>query len=198
MLQQRGAQAGRAVHLACRRRGRRPDRPATSLSLMRQAPVTSKFSSARPSGSITRWHELHAGFVRCCSMRSRVDSVLPPSVALVVVERRHVGRRRRRRRAEQHFHHPLAAQHRRGAIGDRGQRQDAALAEQAAAVRVGSVTRRNCAAGDVRDAVVHRQPLVDERVVGGRAGRARCGPRAPGCRRTARSRAFSACASVSS
>ncbi len=56
---------------------------------------------------------------------------------LGLVERRHVRRRRRRRRREQHFHDPLAAQHRRGAIGDRGQREDAALPEQAAAVLVG-------------------------------------------------------------
>ena len=45
------------------------------------------------------------------------------------------------------------------------------------------------AALDVRDAVVPRQPLVQERVVGASAGRARCGPRARCCRRTARSRA---------
>ena len=83
-----------------------------------------------------------------------------------IVERRHVGRRRRRRRCQQHFHHPLAALHRRGAIGDRGQRQDAALAEQAAAIR----RQRHAlerVAGDVRDVVVNRQPLVHERVVGG-------------------------------
>ncbi len=40
-----------------------------------------------------------------------------------LLERRDVGRRRRRRRAEQHLHHPLAAQHRRGAVGERGLHQ---------------------------------------------------------------------------
>src|ERR1019366_10265783 len=55
----------------------------TSLSLMRHLPVTSKLSSARPSGSITRWHDTQAGFLRCSSIRSRVDSSLPPEDALV-------------------------------------------------------------------------------------------------------------------
>ena len=45
------------------------------------------------------------------------------------------------------------------------------------------------AAVDVRNAVVPRQPLVDERVVGGQQLERRCDPRAAGCRRTARSRA---------
>src|SRR5688572_1174679 len=50
---------------------------------MRHTPVTSKFSSARPSGSITLWHEVHAGFLRCSSIRSRVDKVRPASTAFV-------------------------------------------------------------------------------------------------------------------
>ena len=29
---------------------------------------------------MTRWQESHAGFARCCSMRSRTESMLPPSV----------------------------------------------------------------------------------------------------------------------
>jgi hypothetical protein len=49
------------------------------LSLMRQAPVTSKFSSASPIGSIIRWHDMHAGFLRCCSIRSRTVRMRPPS-----------------------------------------------------------------------------------------------------------------------
>ena len=67
---------------------RRRRRPATPLSLMRHAPTTSKFSSARPSGSITLWHDAHAGFLRCSSMRSRTDSDLPPRRRLRLLERR--------------------------------------------------------------------------------------------------------------
>ena len=122
---------------------------------------------------MTRWHDVHAGFLRCSSMRSRVESILPPLGGLHrVVERRHVRRRRRRRRAEQHFHHPLAALHRRGAIGDRGQRQDAALAEQAAAV-LGQRHAAERVAVTFGNAVVLRQPLVDEACSRRSAGRAR-------------------------
>ena len=51
---------------------------------------------------------------------------------LVVTERGHIRRRRRRRRAEHVLEDPLAAQHGRRAIRIRRDRQDAALAEQAA------------------------------------------------------------------
>ena len=106
-------------------------------------------------------------------------------------EVRHVRRRRRRRRAEQHFHHPLAAQHRRGAIGVRRQRQDAAVAEQAAPPRVRIRHLAELVADDVRDAVVLREPLVDERVVGREEIAAPAGPRGRCGGRTARSRAAS-------
>ena len=43
---------------------------------------------------------------------------------------------------------------------------------------VGDRHAAELAAVDVRDAVVPREPLVDERVVGASADRARCGPRA--------------------
>src|SRR5262245_47405735 len=51
------------------------------LSRVRQAPVTSKFSRANPIGSIIWWHELHDGFARCASIRSRTVRDLPPLVA---------------------------------------------------------------------------------------------------------------------
>ena len=133
-------------------------------SLIRHRPVTSKFSSARPSGSITRWHDAHAGFFRCSSIRSRTDSSLPSDGRTGLLERRHVRRRRRRRRPEQHFHDPLAAHHRRRAIGDRREQQHAAVAEQPAPV-LGHFDAAERGAGDVRDAVVLRDPLVDVGVV---------------------------------
>ena len=137
-------------------------------SRMRHLPVASKFSSARPSGSITRWHDVHCGLLRCCSIRSRtVERAAGIGGALGFFERRHVRRRRRRRRSEQHFHHPLAALHRRRALGDRRQRQDAAVAEDAAAIG----RQRDAAelrAGDVRDAVMAGHALVRVGVVGGK------------------------------
>ena len=42
-----------------------------SRSLARQAPTTSKFSSAKPSGSMTPWQPLQDGFERWSSSRSR-------------------------------------------------------------------------------------------------------------------------------
>ena len=99
-------------------------------------------------------------------MRSRTDRNRPSADAFRVLERRHVRRRRRRRRAEQHLQHPLAALHRRGAIGHRREQQDAALRQQAAA-RLRQRHAAEAGAGDVGNAVVPREPLVDERVVGG-------------------------------
>src|SRR5437762_1790915 len=82
------------------------------------------------------------------------------------VEGRHVRRRRWRRRAEEHVQHPFAAQDRRRAVRNRRQRQNAALPEQAAAIR----WRRHpleLVAGHVRNSIVLRKPLVDERVIRG-------------------------------
>ena len=89
-----------------------------------------------------------------------------PGLLALVLERRHVGWRRRRRRAEQVLENPFAAQHRRGALGVRRDRQDAAVPEQPLSGLVGDRHAAKTAAVDVRNAVVPRQPLVDERVVG--------------------------------
>src|SRR5579871_1240620 len=40
-------------------------------STVRHRPMASKFSNAKPVGSIMLWHELHAGLERCCASRSR-------------------------------------------------------------------------------------------------------------------------------
>ncbi len=32
---------------------------------------------------MTLWHDMHAGLARCCSMRSRTESVRPPAVSFV-------------------------------------------------------------------------------------------------------------------
>ena len=164
VLQQRLAQRRPGRRPACRRPADPTASTTPAASFVRHSPVASKFSSEKPSGSITRWQVAHAGFARCCSSalahRHRLAALA------VFLERRHVRRRRRRRRAEDVLQNPLAAQHRRRAVGIRRDGQDAALAEQAAAVLVGERHAAELAAVDVRDAVVARQPLVDERVVG--------------------------------
>src|SRR2546427_4223467 len=39
----------------------------------RHCPTESKFSSAKPGGSMTRWHDAQAGLLRCSSSCSRTD-----------------------------------------------------------------------------------------------------------------------------
>ena len=82
------------------------------------------------------------------------------------LERGNAGNGRRRRRAQQVLENPLAANDRRRSIGIRRHGQDAAVPEQSSAMAVG---RQDDAAEaialHVGDAVVARQPLVEERVV---------------------------------
>ena len=118
----------------CRHTARRPSSRRRRGRGCATTPVTSKLSSASPIGSMTSGRSCSSDSCDASPAlgdRQRAGRLRPPGV----FELRHVGRRRRRRAAEQHFHHPLAAQHRRRAIGVRGQREDAALAEHAAAVR---------------------------------------------------------------
>ena len=98
-------------------------------------------------------------------MRSRVVSGWPSLPSFVSSSVGHVRRRRRWRHADQHFHHPLAAQHRRRAVGERRLHEHAALAEHAAARAVGIGDSPELVARDVRNAVVLREALVHERVV---------------------------------
>src|SRR5215472_1818775 len=52
--------------------GRAPDASmGTPESLVRHSPIASKFSIAKPTGSITLWHPEQAGLERCSTMRSR-------------------------------------------------------------------------------------------------------------------------------
>ena len=83
-------------------------------------------------------------------------------------QRRHVRRRVRRTHAEHVGHDPFAARDRRRAIGFGAGCEERPLAQQPAA-RLHVRTERDAtelAAGDVLDAVMLGQPLVDERVVG--------------------------------
>src|SRR5260370_13937915 len=51
------------------------------LSLVRHAPTASKFSRAKPMGSISLWQDEQAGLLRCSSKRSRTDKGLAVSWA---------------------------------------------------------------------------------------------------------------------
>src|SRR3989442_8367729 len=48
-------------------------------ALVRQAPVASRFSSAKARGSICEWHVAQVGFFRCSSSRSRPEAGWPPA-----------------------------------------------------------------------------------------------------------------------
>ena len=180
------AQSPRRRRRRCRRRAAVAGVDARRrLRGSRQAPTPSKFSIASPIGSISRWQLAHVGLRRCSSIRSFIVS---GRRVVASRQRRHVRRRRRRRRAEQGLEHPLAALHRRRAVRVRGDDQDAAVAEQAAARLVGHRHAAEVAAGHARDAVVARQALVDERVVGRQQVEHAAGSRAACWRRAARSR----------
>ena len=130
-------------------------------SFSRKAPMASKFSKAKPMGSMRAWQEAQIGFSRCCSMTWRS---VPVSVFLLV-EVGHVGRRRRRGRAEELLENPLAAFDGRGAGGVGGEREDAGLGEEAAAVGR-RADLAEVAAFDAVDAVVLGEAVVDEGEVG--------------------------------
>ena len=102
---------------------------------MRHAPVASKFSSARPSGSITRWHD---GACRVAAVLLHAlahGQQLARRVALVSSSAGTFGGGGGGGDPSSTSITHLPRMHRRRPIGDRRQRQDAALPEQPAAVR---------------------------------------------------------------
>ena len=141
----------------------------TSLSLMRQAPVTSKLSSARPSGSMKRWHAGAASGCRgALPCAGACVSILPAFGRLDrVVERRDVRRRRGRRRRRGARPSPTCPAA--PATCDPRPTSSVRMLPWPSRPRresSGICTRRKLVAGDVRKAVVLGEPLVDERVVG--------------------------------
>ena len=88
----------------------------------------------------------------------------PP--ALAVLERRDVRRRRRRRSGQDVVEDPFAPSNHRRPVGERGGGQEAPLAEETASILVLQRDPAEVAAVDVRDAVMFREPFVQERVVG--------------------------------
>ncbi len=163
--QQRVAQAGRPAHRrAVAERARGIDRLAAVLGAPQADHVVVLEGEAdRVHGPVTGG----AGRVLAVLLEPRAHRHVL-HIGGVLLQRRNVGRGLGRRRAQQHVHHPLAAQHRRSAIGVRGERQHAGVAEQAAAVVVGHRHFTEAMPEHVGQAVVARQPVVHEGVVGGK------------------------------
>ena len=133
-------------------------------STVRYAPTVLKFSSAKPSGSITAWQLAQVG-LRAVHFRLLAHRGGLALRGLGQV--RHIRRRSGRRRAEDAFHDPGAAQHRGGAVRVRGEHQNRALAQQAEAVRILQRHLVEAVAADVLHAVDQRDLLVQVGVVGG-------------------------------
>ena len=145
-------------------RARRVDR-------LRRAPRCASARSRRSSpsrsrpGSMILWQPAQNGRVGVQPhlLAQRARMVLRAGLLL---ERRHDRRRRRHRRADDVLEHPHAALHGRRALRQRRHEQDAAVAQDAAARLVLDGHAAEIAAVDALHAVVARETVVDERVVG--------------------------------
>ena len=130
-------------------------------------PTTSKFSSARPSGSITRWHDWHAGFgaVRLHALAHREQAAIraPPSSPRNPA--------RRAAAAAAAVPNSTSSTHLPRSTGEVRSATDVIVRmlpwpNRPRRFGSASATRAKRGSGDVRDAVVAREPLVHERVVG--------------------------------
>mgnify|MGYP003694800851 CR=1 FL=1 len=141
------------------------DRPACARRRPASAPTRSKFSSAKPIGSMILWHDAHTGFPRCASRRCRSDVTFTASGSFSRLVSTPGGGTGPASRAG--FRESTG----RACTGDvlvdtDVTVQHAALPQQAAARAVGRQRHAaEVAAVDVRDAVVACQPFVHERVV---------------------------------
>ena len=131
-------------------------------SSVRHAPMPSKFSRPKPSGSIRRWHEAHVGSLRC---RLHLLAQRRRGAHGRFVQARHRRGRRRRRGVQQVLEDPLAAKHRRGPRRVGRHREHARLHQHAFARRVAQIDSPELGAHDARQPVVAGEPLVDERVL---------------------------------
>ena len=136
---------------------RRPESPSTfaplivvplastglpDSSTVRHPPMTSKFSSANPSGSIAEWQLLHTGFCRCCASRSRIVGGTAPGLVSEVVST--PGGGGGTTQAKDIVQQPFATEHRRRAVRIGRRRQQ----------------RRPADRGDDGDGRVGRGPAV--------------------------------------
>ena len=113
---------------------------------------------------MTPWQALHDGFVRCASSRARTVLAFCPSTISTSASTFGGGDAGGVPSTFSSSH--CAAQHGRSAIRIRRHEQHAAFAEQAEAVRVVELDAAEARAAHVVHAVVARERLVDERVIG--------------------------------
>ena len=147
-------QLPRCVHRRARHRDRASRPPGRSSP------------DAKPIGSMILWHEAQTGFARCASRRWRSDVALTASGSFsrfVSTPGGGIGAGVPSRFSRIH----LAALHRRCPRRHRRHGQHAALSEQPSARAVRSrETRAGSNCREHRNAVVPREPFVDERIVG--------------------------------
>ena len=129
--------------------------------------MASKFSSANPSGSITLWQPAQAGFVRCCFHALAQRRWLCPDSALVLSAGT-LGGGGGRRSAQNIGQNPFAALHR--AKSGSAYEVTVRMLPCPSRPRRFVVGQRHAAETgrrrSVRNPVMPRQPLVDERVIG--------------------------------
>ena len=130
----------------------------------RQAPIASKFSRPKPSGSIRAWHEAHVGSVAVLlHLLPERPGGRGPFLGFQALD---TLRRRGRRHAEEVVEDPLASLDRRGPRRVGRDREHAGVGQDAASRGAGQGDPAEPVADDARDAVVPGQPLVDEGVIG--------------------------------
>ena len=127
--------------------------------------MVSKFSSEKPSGSITPWQALQVGLARCASMISRMVLGFSPSLFSLKAATFGGGGAGGVPVMFSRIQAPRSTGEVR--FGIRRHHQHRALAQQPEAVRIGQRHAAELVAAHVRDAVVRGQPLVDEGVVRG-------------------------------
>ena len=119
---------------------RRVDRRSGFTAISAKRPIASKFSSAKPNGSISLWHVAHAGFLRCSSSRSRTESACSP--ATFSSNAGTSGGFDGGGVAQNILEQPFSAQNRRRPVRIGRHHQNPALAKQPFASLVRQVTRR--------------------------------------------------------
>ena len=177
MRQQRLAQRRRRRPPSCRPPARPTRRSGCPLVVGRaRRPTASKFSSAKPSGSITLWQLAQTGFARCSAICSRIVLGFSPSPFSLSCGTSGGGGGTGVPRMFSRIHLPRTTGDVRSAYDVTASTLPWPSSPQRALV--GQRHAAEAAAVDVRDAVVPRQPLVDERVVRRQQVERRCGPRA--------------------
>ena len=132
---------------------------------MRQRPTASKFSSAKPTGSIRLWQLAQAALARCCGQPLAHRRALPTTVLSFSAGTSGGGGGGGVPSRFSRIHLPRITGDVRVAY-DVTVRMLPCRSSPPRALSSSSVDAAEAAAVDVRNAVVLREPLVEERVVG--------------------------------